>query len=373
MPYLGMAEKKSSLTILGLSKRKALFTAIITILLAGAAAVLLGLAADFHKLFQALSRANWWWFLVCIGGEAVAYQGYNFGYRDFARAGHGPKLSWWDATRIAGIGQGAIIFGATAASLAVDFWAIHRAGAKIHEAAKRVLGLNTMEWAVLSVLAVAASIAILAGAGKGAPYQMTIAWIVGVPLCYLGALWFTSPRRVGRFTQGHRKIPPALQWSPRTWLGWAWVNFQKGFADAIGGVVVVRHIVGHPLKYKAGNGGFLVYWVGHLLCLYGAVRAFGYSIDIAPLVLAYATTFLLTILPLPAGGAGGIEVTLAYMLRLVGVPFTTAVASMLIFRLFVFWLPIIPALCFLPTIKSLNRDLPRAGKDLSTPLIQGFS
>ncbi|HEX5447912.1 MAG TPA: lysylphosphatidylglycerol synthase transmembrane domain-containing protein [Candidatus Saccharimonadales bacterium] len=368
-----MSQKSSSLTILGISKKKALLTAVVTIALIGGAVALLGLAADFHKLYKALSKADWRWFLACIGGELISYQGYIFGYRDFGRAGRGPKLRWWDITRIVGIGQGAVIFGATAASLAVDFWALHRAGAKVHEAARRVLGINTMEWANLSALCVVASIALLAGAGQGAPYQMTVSWIVIVPLCYLGAIWFTSPKRVSRFVRHPGGSAPKPHKSLKSWRVWLKINFKKGFADVIGGVVVVRHIMSHPLKYKVGNSGFIIYWLGHMLTLYGAIRALGYPIDPASLVLAYATTCLLTILPLPAGGAGGLEAMLAYMLHVVGLPFTTAVASMLIFRFFVFWLPIAPALALLSTVKNLNKDLPKTRRDNHTPVIENFS
>lgn len=44
-----------------------------------------------------------------------------------------------------------------------------------------------------------------------------------------------------------------------------------------------------------------------MLTLYGALRAFGVHPNVITMVLAYATSYVISALPLPAGGAGGIE------------------------------------------------------------------
>lgn len=359
----------SSLSDIGVSKKKALATAIVATLLAGTAVGLIAKAASFHKTLHALEHATYWWFILCLAGEAVAYAGYIFAYRDFARAARGPKLRWLEAGRVVGVGIGANILGATVAALAVDFWALNQAGAKVHESARRVLALNTMEWANLSVMAVLAAIAVLAGAGKGAPYEMTLSWIIIVPLCYLGSAWFTSPSRIRRFTKMPKTSPP-LRLARKTWRPWAIANLRKGFADAIGGVAIVRHIMANPRSYPAGNIGYYVYWIGHIFTLYAAISAFGYSIDPAPLILAYATTYLLTILPLPAGGAGGMEAVLTYVLHLVGMPLHLALASAFTFRFFTFWLPILPALILLPTVGGLREQLSNKQRDKTTPQLK---
>lgn len=354
---------------LNLSKKKALLTGAVAVVLAGAAIALIGQVADFDKITRAFRHADKWWFIACLLGELLAYQGYIFAYRDFSRANRGPKLNWWEVTRVVGVGLGAFIVGSSAAGLAVDYWALKRAGARTHESARRVLALNTMEWAALAIMATLAAIAVLLGAGKGAPLYLTISWIAIVPLCFLAAYWFINPERVKKFVRLPAKEPPDLHWSPRSWLGWTWGNIRKGFADAIGGVVLVRHVMSHPLRYKAGNLGFFLYWIGDLLCLYAALQAYGYAIDPAPLILAYATTYLITILPLPAGGAGGMEAALTYTLHLVGVPLAEALAAAITFRFFTFWLPIGPALAFLPTLKGLAKDLAKTDRDSKTPRV----
>jgi uncharacterized membrane protein YbhN (UPF0104 family) len=128
-------------------------------------------------------------------------------------------------------------------------------------------------------------------------------------------------------------------------------------------VLVVRHLVAHPRRHRAGILGFAVYWFGHLFTLYAALRAFGVEeVDLAPLVLAFATGYVATALPLPGGGSGGIEAALAFSLHAVGVPLAPALLGALVYRFFTFWLPILPALALFPTIGRLDAELDHLGK-----------
>ena len=218
----------------------------------------------------------------------------------------GPRLPFWTVARIVGIGFGANVLGSAAGGLAVDFWALRRAGTSTHESARRVLGFNTLEWALLGTFAAVAAMLVLAGRGQGAPLAMTLPWIVVVPLCIAGAAWVSSPKRWRGFTQVDERGPtrPA---GAREWIPWARVKVKRGLADAIGGVVVVRHIVLHPRAHPAGVLGFAVYWFGHLFVLWAALHAFTTThLVLAALVLAFATGYVATALPLPAGGSGGI-------------------------------------------------------------------
>ena len=342
--------------ILGLDKRKTALTAGIALLLALGAVGLVGKIADFDKLDEALRNADKSWLPVCLAGLVCAYGGYIAGYREVARMHGGPRLPLWTVARIVGIGFGANVLGSAAGGLAVDYWALKRAGAGTHESARRVLGFNTLEWALLATGAAVAAVFVLAGPG-GAPLGMTIPWIVIVPLCAVAAVWVSAPRRARRLARIDEQDPPELHRK-------AWAKAMKGFADAIGGVIVVRHLLTHPRAHPAGILGFAVYWFGHLLTLYAALRAFTDApVGFAPLVLAFATGYVATALPLPGGGSGGIEAALAFSLHAVGVPLAPALLGVLVYRLFTFWLPILPALALFPTVKSLNSELARIPRE----------
>jgi uncharacterized membrane protein YbhN (UPF0104 family) len=95
-----------------------------------------------------------------------------------------------------------------------------------------------------------------------------------------------------------------------------------------------------------------------MLTLYAAVRAFGGDPNLIALILAYATSFVISALPLPAGGAGGIEATITLALHAIGIGLASALLAVVVYRLITFWLPIIPALALLPRVRSLHEQLP---------------
>ena len=340
--------------ILGIDAKKALITIVIAVILLIGAFSLIGRAADWDEIVEALEKANRQWFPICLAGLVCAYAGYILGYREVARMHGGPSLPLWTVARIVGIGFGANVLGSAAGGLAVDFWALRRAGASTHDSARRVLGFNTLEWGLLGTFAAVASMFVLAGRGSGAPLGMTLGWLIVVPVCVVLAAFVSSPKRAERLSRAE-----AVKRGEGT-MAFAWTSFRKGLADGIGGVVVVRHLVLNPRAHPWAILGFAVYWFGHLLTLYAALRAFTQSgIVLAALVLAFATGYVATALPLPGGGSGGIEAALAFSLHAVGVPLAPALLAALVYRFFTFWLPLLPALALLPSVKQLNSELPQ--------------
>jgi uncharacterized protein (TIRG00374 family) len=340
-----------------IDKRKVAITGAIGLAVGIAVIGGLGQVADYHKMLKALEASGKGWLAVGLVGEVLAYVGYVVAYRDVARVQGGPCLSYWTATRIVMVGFGAFIAGSSAGTLGVDYWALHRAGDKPHVAARRVLALNTLEWALLATAAAIAAVLTLVGRGSGAPLAMELAWIVVVPSCVAAAIWVTQPRRAERLAA----LPRGrcrLTRDPRTWLRWARDLARSALADAIGGVVLVRYILVHTRRHWHASAGFVLYWAADLLALYVALRAFGAHIAPAPLVLAYTTAYVVTSLPLPAGGAGGVEAGLAFSLHAVGVPLAPALLATLVYRVYTLWVPLVVAAAFVPQVPKLAADLP---------------
>jgi len=80
------------------------------------------------------------------------------------------------------------------------------------------------------------------------------------------------------------------------------------------------------------------------------------------LVLAYGTGWALTRRSLPFGGPGLVEILLAWVLTWFHVNFAAAAAGVLAYRLFNFWLALIPAAAVLPFGRRMERELARATK-----------
>ena len=336
--------------------RRAIVTILLGLFLAMAVTALLGQFADRQAIVEALRQADRRWLWLCAAGVAAAYGGYVAAYRDLARADGGPSLSHGSVSRVVAVGFGVSALGASAGGLAVDYWALRRAGAPSEDAARRVLALNTLEWGALGVAAaVAAAVALVSGT-SGAPPAMALAWLAIVPACVIAAGWVSDRRRAGRLTRvGGPPVPVSRD--PRTWPGWTWRGLQRGFALSVGGLVLLRVVLARPRRHVLGLAGFPVYWAGHILCLWAALRAFGPPPPLPALVLAFMTGYVATAVPLPAGGAGGIEASLALTVHLAGVPLSSAVLGVLVYRMVTVWLPIVPALLVLPSIGRLDDAL----------------
>ncbi len=343
--------------ISGIDRRKAVLTVVAALALAAAAVAAIGQVTNLRDALRALERADQVWFPVCLGGELLAYAGYIGAYRDVARVDGGPCFRPWTALRIVGIGFGAFVVGSSAGTLGFDYWALHRAGERPHRAVRRVLALNTLEWLVLGLAACLASAAVLAR-GDGAPLAMELAWLTIVPACVAAAIWVSAPGRGERLASLPRRTV-RLARDPHSWWPWLWHAGRAGFSDAVGGVVLCRHLLGRPLAHPGALLGFPLYWGGDILTLYAALRAFGVHPHVGALVLAYTTAYVVTALPLPAGGSGGVEAGLAFSLNAVGIPLAPALLATLVYRVFTLWIPIGPALALLPQVRTLEAELPR--------------
>lgn len=86
-------------------------------------------------------------------------------------------------------------------------------------------------------------------------------------------------------------------------------------------------------------------------------------------MLAYATGYAVTILPLPAGGTGGVEAATTYALHLLGIPLAVALPAVVLYRVVNFWLPILPAAAVLPTLRRLEGQLRADGRDTPLPAL----
>jgi uncharacterized membrane protein YbhN (UPF0104 family) len=342
---------------LSVDKRKAVIAVLAALLLGGAAITGLGQLASLGRLEHAFRHADKIWIVPCLIGQLLAYLGYILAYHDAARSTGGPRFDYPTTARITVFGAGASVLGASVGGLAVDYWALRRTGTRPHVATRRVLGVGTIEWTVLSMYACTAALLVLI-TGQRAPLAMSLAWLLAVPACVAGALWFTAPDRAKRYVNP-RKRPVHPHHGPiaRRLIGLEF-RLRCGLDDAIAGVIFVRHLLSHPIRYVGGTIGYPIYWAGDMLTLLSAIHLFGASVGVLPLILAYATGFVISALPLPAGGAGGIEATITLTLHSVGIPLAPAVLAVLTYRIITFWLPLLPALALIPSIRRLHHTLP---------------
>ncbi len=310
---------------------------VMLMLLAGAlslvAAILVAGAAGYVAVASRLRHANTYWFPFALAGAVAANIGYTFAYREVAHVGRGVKLGTLRASAIVAAGFGMFI---PRGGFAVDLEALQDLGVPPDEARVRVLGLGSLEYAVLSIGALVCAILLLFD-GSHAQRAVTLSWTIGVPAGTALAL-------------------VAVRY--RTWICRGRIGRVLGPPlEAIG---VVGQIVASPWRHGAAAfTGMAVYWAGEVFVLWVCLAAFTHRTpSVAAVVVGYATGYALTRRTLPLAGAGAVEALLPFALTWVGYGLPAAVLAVFCYRIFNLWLPLGPAAAALYALRRRPPEAP---------------
>jgi len=297
------------------------------------AAILVAGAAGYVAVASRLRHANTYWFPFAIAGAVAANVGYTFAYREVANIGREVRLGHLRAAAIVAAGFGMFI---PRGGFAVDIEALEDLGVPPEEARVRVLGLGSLEYAVLSTGALICAILLLVDHAH-AERAVTLSWTIGVPAGTALALVAVRYRtwicrgRIGRL------LGPPL--------------------EAIG---VVGQIVGAPRRHGAAAfTGMAVYWAGEVFVLWVCLAAFTrHAPSVTAVVVGYATGYALTRRTLPLAGAGAVEALLPFALTWVGYGLPAAVLAVFAYRIFNLWLPLGPAAAALYALRRRPPETP---------------
>jgi len=307
-------------------------TGMVLVAAALAAGALVGLAwvAGFHDVLVRLAHPHWLWLGIAAAGEVVAYLGYTAAYREVARAEDGAELAVPKAAALVAAGFGVFVHGG---GFALDRAALRHAGLPEAEARQRVLGLGLLEYAVLAPAALVAAVWVLV-LHNSVSTSLTLPWILGVPVGAVLAL-----------TALHHRNAIAR-----------WPYLGPPLGRSLDALRLVLGLLRSPGRHRLALAGTIAYWGGDIFCLWSTLHAFSaHTPPVAQLVVGYATGYALTRRALPLGGAGVVEALLPFSLEWLRIALAPALAAVFAYRLINLWLPILPALAGLPTVRSLER------------------
>jgi uncharacterized membrane protein YbhN (UPF0104 family) len=275
-------------------------------------------AAGYVAVASRLRHADLYWLPVAVAGAVAAHIGYTFAYREVAHVGRGVKLSALRAGAIVSAGFGMFI---PRGGFAVDIEALEDLGVPREEARVRVLGLGSLEYAVLATGALICAILLLLD-DPHAQRVVTLSWTIGVPAGTALALVAVRYRK----------------WICRGWLAGI-------LGPPLEAIAVVGQIVAAPRRHGAAAfSGMAVYWAGEVFVLWVCLAAFNrVTPGVAAVVVGYATGYALTRRTLPLAGAGAVEALLPFALVWVGFGLPSAVLAVFAYRVFNLWLPLGPA------------------------------
>ena len=273
------------------------------------------------------------WIALAALFEVASYVGYVLLLRTVA-GGPEARLSWTDSWRLtlAGVAASRLLATAGAGGIALTAWALSRMGLSARTVATRMATFFVLLYGIFMAALVTAGLGLAAGWLPGpAPFAVTV-----VPALLAAAVISAALALALVPADPHREHARAPAGSSRAARLAHVVAVAPGtIGEGVrGALALVR------AREPALMGG-LAWWTCDVLVLWAALNAFGDPPAVAVLVMSYFVGMLGNTLPLP-GGIGGVEGGMVGALVAFGEPAGLALAAVLTYRAFAFWLPTLP-------------------------------
>ncbi|HEU4975864.1 MAG TPA: YbhN family protein [Baekduia sp.] len=296
---------------------------------------LAGLQDTWHRI-QDGSPA---WLAVAIGFEALSYAGYAWNVEALSAAA-GVPLGLGRATQItlAATAATRLLAAGGAGGIAVTSWALSRAGHGPAGAARQVSAHIVSTYGVFMLAVIVGGVG-LAIAGEP-PLLSSVPAILATAIVAVFAVGIQAPdalrRRIGTNGRWRRRLLAAPQ----------------ALADG------TRFTMELVRRREPGLLGTVLWWAFDIAALWACFWAFNEHPNVPELVMAYFLGSIGNLLPLP-GGVGGVEGGMIGALAAFGMDAGVALVAVLAYRAISVWLPALPGVLALAT---LRRAAQRAGE-----------
>ncbi len=313
----------------------------VLILAAGVVAAVVGLyvllprVAGLDETWGRIRDGDPRWIGLAALFELGSYAGYVLLLRGVVGRVGEKRLSWPEAWRLtlAGVAASRLLAAAGAGGIALTGWALARMGMSAHTVATRLATFFLLLYAVFMGALVVAGFGLSVGWLAGpAPFGLTVVPALFAASVIVAALVLALvPPRFGR-VRGHAQRPGEGR-------GKRIARFVAAAPATLGSGV--RGAEALVRARDPALAGALVWWTCDLLVLWAAMHAFGAPPLPGVLVMSYFVGQLANVLPVP-GGIGAVEGGMVGALVAFGEPAGLALAAVLTYRAFAFWLPTVP-------------------------------
>jgi uncharacterized protein (TIRG00374 family) len=332
--------------------------------LAAVAAVGIGLYVGLPRLaglddtWGRVTAGDPWWLAAAALLEIASYAAYVFTFhRLFATPGS--PIGWRESYDIsmAGVAATRLLATAGAGGIALTAWALARAGMARGELLRRLTTFFVLLYGIFMITLVVVGTGLRTGVLSGpAPFGLTVVpALFGGVVIVAALLIATVPRDLGRRVDPdgarHERVARLLAHA---------ASATAGIASGVRGALALLRAHDPALL------GALGWWAFDIGVVWACFHAFGETPPGGVIVMAYFAGQLGNVLPLP-GGLGGVEGGMIGALLAFGVEGGLAVAVVLSYRAFAYWLPIVPgALAYMRLLRTV-RDWDRALLRARTP------
>jgi uncharacterized protein (TIRG00374 family) len=295
------------------------------------------LAPGLGEVRDLLNEAQPEWVALAVALEALSCVSYVVMFRPVFCRNMPWRTSW--EIGLSELGAGSIVPASGAGGLALGAWILREGGMPAQRIASRSVAFFLIKSSVNFIaVAVLGTVMALGLVGPDLSPWLTAVPAVGAVLVIAAVL--VVPRL------GVGAPVPADARRTRRAMGEVRRALVTGAREA------VQIIRSRNVLVIAGSVG---YWAWDNAVLWATFHAFGFSPPITVILLAYLIGQLGGLLPLP-GGLGGIDGGLIGTLIAFGTPAAATAAAVLVYRVILFWLPLIAgAIAFVSLRRALNR------------------
>src|SRR4051794_14777050 len=279
--------------------------------------------ADLPDVWTKLVAGSAGWLTFALVLEALSFLGHMILFRavsldaDGARSRIGMRAS--AEITLAGHAATRLFASAGAGGIALTAWALKKSGMEARDVGARMVTFMVLLYAVYMGALVLGGLGLYSGVlGGGGSFAITV-----VPAIF-GAVVIAIVAAAQLVRPGEGRV-------------------RRVLAPVGAGVRDARRLI------KRGNPGLLgaiMWWGFDIATLWASFKAFGASPTVGVLVVGYFVGMLANTLPLPSG-VGGVDGGMIGAFVAFGVDPGAAIVAVLAYRVFSFWLPILPgALAF---------------------------
>jgi uncharacterized protein (TIRG00374 family) len=287
--------------------------------------------AGLEQTWERIRDGSPAWLGAAVVAEVASFAGYVWLLERVA-----PRLSWRDAWRItmAGVAATRVVTVAGAGGIAATIDGLRRAGYSTREAAERQVVDLVVLYGVFFGLMLLDGVVLLAGGGAGLALVPTLAAAAVIAFAVAMALVPDSlerrlRRRRGRLAAALAAVPSMV-------------------------AAAVRETLTLVRRRERALAGAVGWWAFDVAALWACLHAFGSSVDVADLLMAYLAGHAFNVLPVP-GGVGPVEGGMIAALVALGEPAGLALVGVLSYQLVSVWLPAVPGAVALAGLRRIGR------------------
>jgi uncharacterized membrane protein YbhN (UPF0104 family) len=308
---------------------------VVAVVLLAVALLAVTLAPGLGQVRSAVRRADPAWLAAAVVLELLSCWSYVVMFQPvFCR-----RMAWRTAVELgwAELGMGSIVPASGAGGIALGAWALSRSGMPSDTIARRSVAFLLIKSSINFVAVAVLGIAMALGAG---PHESL--WLTALPAA-AAVLALAAVASVGKLGEGRDPAPDSG-------------GFARAVSHARRALIGGVREAGEVLRRRDALVilGSIGYWAFDNAVLWATFHAVGVSPPLTVILMGYLIGQLGGALPLP-GGIGGIDGGLIGTLIVYGTPAAATVAAVIVYRVILFWLPLVfGGIAFASLRKGLN-------------------